>query len=101
LLLTCEEAHGVGHPVWVTIPFDPQSSGAQPKTPARVVRWFTGKRGKIAGLECGHGTSSRLHTLRREGMAVFEGTRVRTEPEIKFRCRFVAAHYAYPGMKMR
>jgi hypothetical protein len=38
LLLACEEPHGVGHSVWITIPFDPQSAGAQPETLARVVR---------------------------------------------------------------
>jgi PilZ domain. len=38
LLLACNEAHGPGHPLWVTIPFDPEASGAQPETLARVVR---------------------------------------------------------------
>jgi hypothetical protein len=49
LLLACEEAHGVGHPVWVTIPFDPQSSGAQPETLARVVRCFPAIEEKLTG----------------------------------------------------
>ena len=38
LLLACSEAHGVGHPLWVTIPYDPQAAGAQPETLARVMR---------------------------------------------------------------
>jgi hypothetical protein len=38
LLLACHEAHGPGHPLWVTIPFDPHDAGAQPETVARVVR---------------------------------------------------------------
>jgi len=38
LLLACNEAHGTGHPLWVTFPFDPDDSGAQPETLARVVR---------------------------------------------------------------
>ena len=38
LLLTCSEAHALGHPLWVTFPFDPGDSGAQPETLARVVR---------------------------------------------------------------
>jgi len=38
LLLACNEAHRDGHPLWVTIPFDPEASGAQPETLARVVR---------------------------------------------------------------
>jgi len=38
LLLACNEAHGAGHPLWVTFPFDPDDSGAQPETLARVVR---------------------------------------------------------------
>jgi hypothetical protein len=38
LLLACAEAHGLGHPLWVTIPFDPEESGAQPETLARVLR---------------------------------------------------------------
>jgi PilZ domain len=38
LLLACSEAHGLGHPLWVTIPFDPDDPGAQPETLARVVR---------------------------------------------------------------
>jgi hypothetical protein len=38
LLLACKEAHRVGHPLWVTIPFDPENAGAQPETLARVVR---------------------------------------------------------------
>jgi hypothetical protein len=37
-LLACNEAHRAGHPLWVTIPFDPEASGAQPETLARVVR---------------------------------------------------------------
>jgi hypothetical protein len=49
LLLACEEAHGVGHPVWVTIPFDPQSSGAQPETLARVVRCLPANQEKLPG----------------------------------------------------
>jgi hypothetical protein len=28
----------MGHPLWVTIPFDPEAPGAQPETLARVVR---------------------------------------------------------------
>ena len=42
-LLCSREAHGVGHPVWVTIPFDPEASGAQPETLARVVRCLRSK----------------------------------------------------------
>jgi PilZ domain len=38
LLLACNQAHGVGHPIWVTIPYDPQAAGAQPETMATVVR---------------------------------------------------------------
>jgi PilZ domain len=38
LLLACTEAHRAGNPLWVTIPFDPDDSGAQPETLARVVR---------------------------------------------------------------
>jgi hypothetical protein len=49
LLLACEEAHGVGHPVWVTIPFDPQSSGAQPETVGRVVRCLPANEEKLPG----------------------------------------------------
>jgi len=38
LLLICNEAHGPGHPLWITFPFDPADSGTQPETLARVVR---------------------------------------------------------------
>jgi hypothetical protein len=38
LLLACDDAPGEGHPLWVTFPFDPNASGAQPETLARVVR---------------------------------------------------------------
>lgn len=38
LLLTCGGPHPVGHPVWVTFPFDPASRGAQPEAFALVVR---------------------------------------------------------------
>ena len=37
-MLACKQAHGVGHPLWVTIPFDPENASAQPETLARVVR---------------------------------------------------------------
>ena len=44
LLLACNEGHGVGHPLWVTIPYDAQAAGAQPETVARVVRcWPAGE----------------------------------------------------------
>jgi len=48
LLLACEEAHGVAHPVWVTIPYDPQASGAQPETLARVVRCWPANEEKLS-----------------------------------------------------
>jgi hypothetical protein len=38
LLLGCKDALSVGHPLWVTIPFDPEQPGMQPETLARVVR---------------------------------------------------------------
>ena len=38
LLLVSREAHTLGHPLWVTIPFDPHASGVQPESLARVVR---------------------------------------------------------------
>ena len=38
MLLACDKAHRPGHPLWVTIPFDSEASGAQPETLARVVR---------------------------------------------------------------
>ena len=38
LLLSCGELHTVDHPLWVTFPFDPEASGMQPETLARVVR---------------------------------------------------------------
>jgi hypothetical protein len=38
LLVDCHEGHGAGFPLWVTFPFDPESSAAQPEVPARVVR---------------------------------------------------------------
>jgi len=38
LLLTCGEPHGVGHPLWVTFPFDPEDASMQPETLARVLR---------------------------------------------------------------
>jgi len=38
LLLGCNQVHAAGHPMWVTIPFDPQASGAQPEMLARVMR---------------------------------------------------------------
>jgi hypothetical protein len=38
LLLACNELPGEGHPLWVTFPFDPEASGGQPETLARVVR---------------------------------------------------------------
>src|ERR1700746_3670691 len=49
LLLACQEAHGVGHPVWITIPYDPQTSGAQPETLARVVRCFPAAEERASG----------------------------------------------------
>jgi len=49
LLLACSEAHGVGHPLWVTIPYDPQASGAQPETLARVVRCSPANEEKSSG----------------------------------------------------
>jgi hypothetical protein len=39
-LLACNELHGAGLPLWVTFPFDPGASGAEPETLARVVRCF-------------------------------------------------------------
>ena len=47
LLLACNEAHGVGHPLWVTIPYDAQAAGAQPETVARVVRCWPADEGKL------------------------------------------------------
>jgi len=38
LLLACREAHSVGHPLWVTIPYDAQTAGVQLETLVRVVR---------------------------------------------------------------
>ena len=38
LLLACNDVPGEGHPLWITFPFDPEASGAQPETLARVVR---------------------------------------------------------------
>lgn len=38
LLLACGESHAVGHPLWVTFPFDPDARGIQPEILARVVR---------------------------------------------------------------
>jgi hypothetical protein len=38
LLLTCKQLHADGLPLWVTFPFDPASTAAQPETLARVVR---------------------------------------------------------------
>ncbi len=38
LLLACDDIPGEGHPLWVTVPFDPETSAAQPETLARVVR---------------------------------------------------------------
>ena len=38
LLLSCNDVPGEGHPLWVTFPFDPAASSAQPETLARVVR---------------------------------------------------------------
>ncbi len=38
LLLACNDVPGEGHPLWVTFPFDPEASGVQPETLARVVR---------------------------------------------------------------
>jgi hypothetical protein len=38
LLLSCNEVPGEGHPLWVTFPFDPAASSAQPESLARVVR---------------------------------------------------------------
>jgi len=38
LLLSCGEAHRVGHPLWVTFPFDPEAASMQPETLARVLR---------------------------------------------------------------
>jgi hypothetical protein len=39
----------VGHPLWVTIPYDPQASGAQPETLARVVRCSPANEEKSSG----------------------------------------------------
>ena len=38
LLVECYEGHGAGFPLWVTFPFDPDASAAQPEVAARVVR---------------------------------------------------------------
>jgi hypothetical protein len=38
LLLACHEQHPVGLPIWVTFPFDPAASDAQPESLARVLR---------------------------------------------------------------
>src|SRR5215475_4509931 len=38
LLLSCSGPHPVGHPLWVTFPFDSGSQGAQPEAFAVVVR---------------------------------------------------------------
>ena len=38
LLLSCNDVPGEGHPLWVTFPFDPMASSAQPEALARVVR---------------------------------------------------------------
>jgi hypothetical protein len=38
LLLSCNDVPGEGHPLWVTFPFDPVASGAQPETLALVLR---------------------------------------------------------------
>ena len=38
LLLDCKDVPDQGHPLWVTFPFDPESSGAQPEAVARVIR---------------------------------------------------------------
>ena len=38
LLLACGRVHPLGHPLWVTVPFDPAAAGTQVETLARVVR---------------------------------------------------------------
>ena len=38
LLVQCQQAHEPGHSLWVTFPFDPETSSMQPEVPARVVR---------------------------------------------------------------
>jgi hypothetical protein len=38
LLVECRAAHAAGFPLWVTFPFDPEASAAQPEVLARVVR---------------------------------------------------------------
>ena len=46
LLVECHEVHGAGFPLWVTFPFDPDASAAQPEVPARVVRSNAASQGK-------------------------------------------------------
>lgn len=46
LLVECHEGHGAGFPLWVTFPFDPDASAAQPEVPARVVRSNTAGGGQ-------------------------------------------------------
>lgn len=48
-MLACKQEHGVGHPLWVTIPFDPENASAQPETLARVVRCEPLRNGDDAG----------------------------------------------------
>lgn len=38
LLLTCQEHHGVGMPIWITFPYDPTLPEGQPEVLARVMR---------------------------------------------------------------
>lgn len=52
LLLSCNDVPGEGHPLWVTFPFDPAASGAQPETVARVVR-RTESHGEISASATG------------------------------------------------
>jgi len=58
--------------LWVTIPFDPQSSGAQPETTGARVRCLPANEEKNCRLECGQ-HFEQVAPAQTRGMAVFEG----------------------------
>src|SRR5215471_13103786 len=49
LLVSCHEAQAPGHPLWVTFPFDADTSAMQPEVVARVLRRDAAGEGNGAG----------------------------------------------------
>src|SRR6202007_2517339 len=105
LLLACDDIPGEGHPLWVTFPFDPEASAAQPETLARVVRRAETSPENSAGL-AGHWRAAlqyeaTAHTpARRNGSRGIQAKKNGTGNKIGLLIRVRPEHIPWPEEAM-